>query len=466
MIQNINISDEVLLCELENHLSNLLNKFYPRTIDKKDGGFLCNLTYDWKFEDPQDKMIVTQARHTWTLAKAQNFYPDDQRYPEAVLHGYKFLKEVMWDKEFGGFYTMRSAEGNISHYRGYMEEKRTYGNAFALYALAAVYKLVNKKEILDFAVEVFNWIEDHAYDPINKGYFQFLTREGNPFTDTEISSTSASDASEAPFKDQNSSIHLLEAYTEFYKIWPNEKLRSRLNDLLILIRDTITTEKGCMNLFFDHKWNPVSFRNEDKETRERNYGLDHVSFGHDYETAFLMLETSYALGIKDDVRTLKIAKRMVDHAIENGWDRIRGGFWDAGYYFEGSDECTIIRPVKNWWSQAEGLNALLLMSKIFPEEKKYYEYFIKLFEYINNYLIDHEFGGWYEGGLDKEPHLKYGLKSQIWKACYHESRSLMNCIKYLSDDKFHLYNTNKQFRKLKEESDCFTYHWQRVKENL
>lgn len=440
----------------------LYEKFYPLILDKNYGGFLCNLSYDWKFVDPQDKMIVTQARHTWTPSKAAHFFPDDSRYTEAAWHGYKFLKDVMWDKQYGGYFTTRSQQGDISDYRGYFEEKRTYGNAFGIYALAALYELTKEKEVLDFAIEGFDWIEKHAYDPVNGGYYQFMTREGKYFGPEEIKTTKASDAVEAGFKDQNSSIHLLEAYTELYNVWKDEKLKSRLFELLTLIRDKITTDLGYMNLFFDQNWNPVSFRELGEEERKKNYNLDHVSFGHDYETAFLLLEASYTLGLKDDIKTLQTAKKMMNHAIENGFDKTVGGFYEAGYYFKGSNKCSIIIDTKNWWAQAEALNALLLFSRIFPEERKYYDHFLKQLDYVDKYILDHEYGGWFEGGTDKEPHLKKGPKGHIWKACYHEGRSLMNCIKMLSNENCELYKQNEKFREVKHETEEFLTHWKKA----
>jgi len=462
-----NTSTIELIRKLQTLLSTeLLEKFYPYTLDRLNGGFLCNMSYDWKFVAPQDKMIVTQARHTWTPSKAAHFYPNDPRYLEAAKHGFQFLKNVMWDKEFGGFYTIRNPQGGLSDYKGYLDEKRTYGNAFAIYALAAFYELTKDKEILDFAIKGFEWIEKAAHDPVDGGYFQFLTRKGIPFTEEDIKNSKASDAVEAPYKDQNSSIHLLEAYTELYNVWKNNKLKSRLNELLILIRDKITTDKGYMNLFFDHKWNPLSFRDESETERVKNFGLDHVSFGHDYETAFLLLEASYTLGLKDDTKTLQTSKKMLDHALKYGFDEKVGGFYDAGYYFKGSDNCTIIRDTKNWWAQAEGLNALLMMSKIFPDEEKYFNYFLRQLEYVDKYFIDHEYGGWYEGGIDKEPHLKEGPKGHIWKACYHEGRSLMNCIKMLCNDEAETSGQNEEFILAKNETREFLNHWNKIGKSL
>ena len=96
-------------------------------------------------------------------------------------HGFPFLKNKMWDYKFGGFYQIRSREGGWSDVNGWRDEKRTYGNAFAVYALAALYSLTGDDEVLNFAQKTFHWIEDHAFDPKYKGYFQFLTREAQPF---------------------------------------------------------------------------------------------------------------------------------------------------------------------------------------------------------------------------------------------------------------------------------------------
>ena len=440
---------------------NLLQKWYPLAVDRTNGGYFTDITYDFKIDPVQHKMIVTQARHVWTASKAAHML-GNKAYDDAARHGFDFLRNSMWDKKYGGFFQMRDGKGMLSDYLGFMEEKRTYGNAFAIYALAALYELTHDEKVIVFAKEVFDWIERHAFDPILKGYFQFIDPKGNPFDRDSDYKTKAYDDVELGYKDQNSSIHLLEAYTELYNVWHNDKLREKLYNLLLLIRDVITTPKGYMNLFFKNDWTPVSFRNAPKEIREKNYRLDHVSFGHDYETGFLMLEASYALGLKNDFETLRTAKLMVDHAIANGWDKQNGGFWDAGYYFAGETNCTVIQHTKNWWAQAEGLNVLLIMSKIFPEKTIYREYFLKQWNYIKNYLLDYSNGDWFEGGLDKEPHFKTGPKGHIWKCTYHTGRALMNCIKMLSDDDYFLLKESEGFKEQKEWFDHFLDHWRRT----
>ena len=196
----------------------------------------------------------------------------------------------------------------------------------------------------------------------------------------------------------------------------------------------MTTKKGYLALFFKPDWTPVSFRDSSEASILKHKYLDHVSFGHDVETAYLMLEASHALGLKNDTETMIVSKRMVDHALKNGWDNTVGGFYNEAYYFKGRDSISIIYDSKNWWAQAECMNTLLVMADLYPDDPmKYFEKFKKLWNYNQVYLIDHVYGDWYEQGLDKEPQKKTGLKGHIWKATYHQFRALSNCVKSLRE---------------------------------
>ena len=422
------VDDHTALADvMENSIkTELLNKWYPQSRDTIYGGFFSTYTYDFKLTGSQDKMIVSQARHIWTNAKAATAYPEEKHYLESAGHGFKFLRDVMWDKAHGGFHTLVDRQGNVIS--TWSEEKTAYGNSFGIYGLAAYYMSSKDTSALNLAKKAFIWLEQHSHDPVHKGYFQHMKKDGTPIQRPDTIPSTA----ETGYKDQNNSIHLLEAFTELYQIWPDTLVRARLEEMLYLVRDVITTEKGYLTLFFLPDWTPVTFRDSSEAVIMKHHGLDHVSFGHDVETAFLMLEASHVLGIENDTTTLRIAKKMVDHALRNGWDDSVGGFYDEGYYFEGEDKVRIIRDTKNWWAQAEGMNALLLMSQLFPnDEMQYYEKFKKMWSYIDTYLIDHEYGDWYGGGLDKEPDQKTKLKGHIWKATYHHYRALENCVKML-----------------------------------
>jgi len=419
-------ANKILIEDLEKAITqDLLNKWYPLAIDNEHGGFYSDITKEFSIGARQDKMIVTQARHIWTNSRAAELYSGNSNYINHALHGFEFLRDHMWDSINGGFFNLVSREG--SPIVNKEEPKTAYGNAFAIYGLSAYYHASKNPDALDLAKKGFNWLEANSHDKLNKGYFQSLDLDGSPVQRLKEYPSNST----IGYKDQNSSIHLLEAFTSLYEVWPDKLLAERLEELLIIIRDTITTDKGYMNLFFTKDWKPVSFKDSTKNIIKSHYYLDHVSFGHDVETAFLLLEASHALGGQHNAITLKKGKKMVDHALQTGWDNESGGFYDGGYYFKGDEHLTVVNDHKNWWTQAEGLNSLLLFSQYFPDDSvKYRDYFDTLWEYTNTYLMDIVHGGWYEWGTDMRPEAKEGLKGHIWKATYHNFRSLANC-KYL-----------------------------------
>jgi len=358
------------------------------------------------------------------LANAVIFYPDRKdKYFVYTSHGYKFLRDVMWDKKSGGFYNLITKSGEPIVADG-ETIKEAYGNAFAIYALAAYYKAFGDTSALELAKNAFYWLDKHSYDPEYGGYFQFLQKDGTPLPEG---------IGRTPPKDQNSSIHLMECFTELYGVWPDNHLKERLNSLFKIIRDKIVTQKGYMNLFFTKDWTPVSYQDSSKFIRETNWYFDHVSFGHDIETAYLLLEASDKLGISNDTVTLRIAKKMVDHSIKNGWDTDNGGIFDGGYYYKNDvNNIKIVIDTKEFWTQVESMNSLLMMAQLFPEEKtSYYNKFLEQWEYNKKYQIDNEYGGWYLAGIDKSPYMKQMTKANIWKADYHTTRAMINCLRRL-----------------------------------
>ncbi len=416
---------EPLQVAINDVLDNLiLKKWYPRVVDTTFGGYLSNFDYQWEKKERQEKMIVTQARHVWTASKAAEFYPKNTLYPSVAAHGFRFLRDKMWDAADGGFYNLVTQAGEPILENNRII-KQAYGNAFAIYALASYYKFSGDTSALNLAKQGFYWLEKHSHDPQYGGYFQFLEKNG---------SSLKNGLGNTPPKDQNSSIHLMEAFTELYGVWKDDLVKKRLEEMLTLIRDTMTDSRGFLNLFFEADWTHRSYRDSTDEVRKKNINLDHVSFGHDIETAWLLMDAATVLDKPKDEKTLKMAKKLVDHGLKYGFDTTVGGVYDGGYYFKNQPTLTIVKGGKNWWAQVETMNTLLYMAKLFPkDEMDYYGKFLKQWKYIQDYLIDYKHGDVYAGGLDKEPQQKTGDKSHIWKGAYHTSRSLMNCSRMLGN---------------------------------
>lgn len=400
----------------------LLRGWYPRAIDSVYGGYLANFDFAWQPLPQQHKMIVTQARHLWATSQAALRHPQEP-YGRAADHGYQFLRDKLWDRERGGFRWRVDRAGAPLPANPSDDLMRTYGNAFGIYALAAYHAYRQDKESLALAQRAFQWLEQHAYDPLHGGYFAATTEAGKA-----IDAQSAAQRNlplRATYKDQNTSIHLLEAFTELYHAWPDSLLRERLEKMLVLVRDTMVTNTGHLQLYFQPDWKPISYRDSSQSAREANYALDHVSFGHDIETAFLLREASEALYGKVDNTTRAVAKKLVDHTLQFGFDPQRSGIYDQGYYLPGTDTISIVNPHKAWWSQAEGLNTLSLYAQLYPNDTRYEEAFQKLWQYVQTYVMDPKYGGWYAQGLDTAPAARHAPKGQQWKGNYHDGRTLM-----------------------------------------
>jgi mannobiose 2-epimerase len=395
--------------------------WYPLVIDSLNGGYLSDFDYKWQANGPQNKLIVSQARHVWTCSKLETMYPG-QGFIDYAAHGVSYLQNFMWDSLNGGFHSLLSREGVVLDQQ-WGGHKTAYGISFGIYGLSAYAMATDDSDALELAKSAFRWLDEHGYDPEFGGYFQFITPEGVALKDGFDGT---------PPKDQNSSIHLLEAFTELYQVWPNDTLRSRLQEMLVTIRDVVAGEKAYMNLFFNQDWSPVVFHDSLPEVREANYAIDHVSFGHDIEIAYLMMEAAEILGLGHDEATMSRSKAMVDHVLDYGWDAEVGGIYDRGYYLPDTPGMTIILDSKVWWSQVEALNTLLIMAQLYPDDPKdYYSKFELQWDYIKTYLLDHEHGGILVEGTDKEHESTTRDKGGTWKVNYHTARSLMNCINSL-----------------------------------
>src|SRR6185503_17767242 len=145
----------------------LLKPWYPAAIDTVYGGFLSSFSYDFTPVGNQDKMIVTQARHVWSNAKAAELFPSVKWYKTGAEVGYRFLKDKMWDKQYGGFYTYTDRQGNPKP--GGFAPKEAYGNSFALYALAAYYQSTGDTSALNLAIKEFHGWKTIATTPFLRG---------------------------------------------------------------------------------------------------------------------------------------------------------------------------------------------------------------------------------------------------------------------------------------------------------
>jgi mannobiose 2-epimerase len=386
----------------------VLGMWFPRSIDHEHGGFHSHFTHDWQWAPSDGKFSVFQGRMTWVTSQVVMREPALKgEYLPFVKQGVDFLQNVLWDKQYGGFYWGLDDDGRVTPQ--FSDDKDLYGVGFCIYGLAAAYQATGDPRALELAKKGFLWADDHGHDAVNGGYFEFLTRAGKPVApDAPSGEVVMPTISIGPenYKSMNTHIHLLEAWTELYKVWPDPTLRARLEEMLSVVRDKISVEPGSMNLFFTNTWQAIP---------------GHDSYGHDVETAYLMLETDELLHGKASERTERMAKMLVDHALAYGWDAKNGGFFQYGTAFDKPEDTD-----KEWWVQAEGLNALLLMHERYGKQNPiYFERFLQQWAFIKDHTIDGQNHGlWNLTTADGTPIVLD--KGSIWKAAYHDSRAFWN----------------------------------------
>jgi mannobiose 2-epimerase len=384
----------------------VLRKWFPRAVDREHGGFYTSFNEDWSPGKNNDKTLVYQSRLTWVAARAAQRYPEQaEAYLGYTRHGLDCLAHTMWDREFGGFFWELDEHGHMKPDR--KGEKHAYGIAFGIYAAATNYTATRDARALELARRAFTWLDEHAHDAQNGGYYEALTQQGQPMLAPPPGRQADAIGTRYGYKSMNSHIHLLEAFTALHEVWPDATLRARLQEVFELVRDKIAVEPGCLNLYFTPGWRPLP---------------DHDSFGHDVETAYLLVEAAAALGQPEDARTWTVARQLVDHALDYGWDRERGGFYDGGSAFGAPT-----RLEKVWWTQAEGLNALLLMHERFGREMpRYWQAFVQEWEFISTRQVDHRHGGWYASVSPGGKAPRGRPKSDGWTEAYHQARALWN----------------------------------------
>jgi len=403
----------------EAFLKHNVRAWFPRSVDSENGGFYCNFDRAWNKGIDQPKTIVFQSRLTWLASQLAARRPElTGELARVARHGADFLSKNLWDQQYGGFYWSldpKTQEGRPD------QDKHAYGTAFGIYALASAGHALKEKKYTDKAVEAFRWLDKHAHDAQNGGYFESFSRDGTPLP--------VGSPGEDPIKrdliftpsgckSMNTHIHLLEAFTALYEVWQDPTLKARMEELLDLLLEKVCVWPGAQFMFFTPDWKPLPTA---------------MSFGHDVETAYLLLEAAKVLDEPDSPKVWKTAKALVDHSLRYGWDKTNGGFYDEGSALSkaGGHE-----QIKTWWVQAEGMNTLLLMHERYGKETdQYWSRFQEQWEFIRKFQMDGFYGGWYarvsdEGTIpDKDSYAT--RKAGEWKCGYHDGRAMLNVMERL-----------------------------------
>ncbi|WP_027085218.1 AGE family epimerase/isomerase [Cohnella panacarvi] len=387
--------------ELEEELkSTILGFWMKRTINEKHGGFVGEIKSDMTVKEDADKGLVLNARILWMFASAYRAY-QDEAYLTMAQRAYKELNSRFRDRANGGLYWMVSAAGEPVE-----SKKQVYGQAFAIYALAEFYRATGSSEALDWAKEIYLLIEKHAYDPVHRGYIEALSAD---WTQTDDLSLSGKDLNER--KSMNTHLHVLEAYTNLYRVWQPEGLHMKLADLIDIHLDKIVNaDSHHFLLFFDDEWTSKS---------------GHISYGHDIEGSWLLCEAADALG--DEARIARVrgeALAMADATLAEGIDADGGVFNEA-------DGRGHLDDSKDWWPQAEAMVGFLNAYQLTGNEK-YSQAARNSWTFIKKFISDPINGEWHWQVTREGVPVPSYPKVDQWKCPYHNGRACLEGLERLA----------------------------------
>lgn len=377
----------------------LLDNILPYWIEKMtdvQGGFYGRIDGNDNHIKGADKGAILNARILWTFSAAYRLFKKPE-YLQMANRAKRVIINGFFDKEFGGIYWSLKDNGEPKD-----TKKQIYAIGFAIYGLSEYYRATSDTEALDYAISLFESIEKHSFDNDKNGYCEALTREWNEIDDMRLSDKDANER-----KTMNTHLHILEPYTNLYRVWKDERLERQIRNLIDIFTDKILDkETSHLNLFFDDNWNS-------------KYRI--ISYGHDIEASWLIDEAVSVLKDKElEDKIFPIIKNIADAASQ--------GLTTKGsmIYEKNLEEGTTDRE-SHWWVQAETVIGYLNMYQ-HTNEEEYLSKALKCWEFIKNNLIDYDNGEWYWSISDNGDVNRKDDKAGFWKCPYHNGRMCMEII--------------------------------------
>ncbi len=380
--------------EMKQQLQSVILPYWKSLIDRRYGGYYGMVDFDLNVEETADKGGILNSRILWFFSNAYLCLKEKDLLIYGK-HAYDFLMQHCLDQQYGGVYWMISYDGSVKE-----DMKHTYNQAFAIYALCAWYEASGEERALELALELFSIIEERCTDAY--GYLEAFTREWHLIDNEKLSENGL-----LADKTMNTLLHVLEAYTQLYKLTNHQKVRDKLVSILTIFRSQVyNPEKERLEVFFDGKMKSIA---------------DLHSYGHDIEASWLLDEACKVLGEETLGKltgeySLKLADAIYRLAMEG--DAVLNECF-RGY----------VNRTRVWWVQAEAVVGFYNAYEA-SKEKVYLNASLRIWDYIKTYFIDpREHGEWY-WDLDErnEPASRKPI-TEPWKCPYHNGRMCFEIIR-------------------------------------
>ena len=399
---NVNSSGQIsdskrLKDQLENEvLTNLTHNILPfwsdRMVDNKNGGFYGRIDSNNKVYPGEDKGGILNARILWTYSSAYRILKDTA-YLRLATRSKEYIMAHFIDKQYGGAYRSVKSNGAPSDTR-----KQIYTQSFFIYGLCEYYRATGDTESLNCAKQIFELFEKYALDTQTGGYFEVFTRDWHRSHELLIGEKSVNDE-----KTMNTHLHIMEAYTNLYRVWPDKRVGDELKNLVILFLDKIIDAKTYhLICFMDKNWNRTS-------------EID--SYGHDIESSWLLNEAADLLHNSVLSGRVKLVSIKVANAALDGLQA------DGSMIYEKDLSSNLTNNERSWWVQAETVVGCFNVFEMTGDEK-YLEKSLNCWKYTKNQIVDNKAGGWFSS-VSESGVPGHGDKGGFWVCPYHNSRMCM-----------------------------------------
>lgn len=376
--------------------SNILRYWIDKVTDKEHGGYYGRVDGHDHVHPEAEKGAILNGRILWAFSAAYRVMKNKE-YLDAATRAKDYILDHFIDKEYGGVYWSLYCEGKPLD-----TKKQTYAIGFVIYGLSEYARATGDKQALDAAIKLYHDIEAHAYDAVNGGYVEALTREWNPIADMRLS-----DKDENGAKTMNTHLHVIEPYTNLYRVWPSKELHESIHRLLDVFTDKLyNKETHHLDLFFDNAW----------------HGRRNIeSYGHDIEATWLLWETALVLG-EDDVKA-KLGPIVVDlaKAADEGLQP------DGSMIYEHWKDTGKTDRQRQWWVLCENVIGHVNLYQYFNDASA-----LKVakdcWTFIDKHLVDHVNGEWHWAVDDNGKINLDDDKAGFWKCPYHNSRMCLEII--------------------------------------
>ena len=376
---------------------NILRFWLDKMVDQEHGGFYGRIDGHEHLHADAEKGAILNARILWAFSAAYRVL-GDKTYLEAASRAKHYIIDYFIDPEYGGVYWSLDCNGKPLD-----TKKQFYAIGFAIYGMSEYARATGDAEALKVAIDLYRCIEEHALDHEYNGYIEDMTRDWQPIADMRLSELDANYP-----KSQNTHLHIIEPYTNLYRVWKSDELKASLHNLIDIFTDRILNpETHHLDLFFDMDW-------------KRGAGALE-SYGHDIECSWLIHEAALVLGDAEVLKKVEPIVEMVAKASEKGLNA------DGSMVHEANLDTGYVDSDLHWWVQAEAVVGFFNIYQYFGDESALQKA-QHCWTYIKENLIDNENGEWHwsrrkDGTLNLDDD-----KAGFWKCPYHNSRMCLEII--------------------------------------